>query len=53
MLGRLTLELSRFDLVELVRDVIRRLAPDAQRARCDVRLVIRPVVRPSVRRAAR
>ncbi|MDC0723432.1 PAS domain-containing protein [Nannocystis bainbridge] len=37
-LGRLSLDLTEFDLVDLVRDLVARIGPDAQRARCDVRV---------------
>lgn len=37
-LGRLSLDLSRFDLVALVRDLVARVAPDALRSRCEVRV---------------
>ena len=37
-LGGLALELAEFDLVELVRDVVARVGPDAARARCEIRV---------------
>ncbi|MCY1064219.1 PAS domain S-box protein [Nannocystis sp. RBIL2] len=37
-LGRLSLELAEFDLVVLVRDLVARAEPDAQRARCEIRV---------------
>ncbi|MBZ5715931.1 PAS domain S-box protein [Nannocystis pusilla] len=37
-LGRLSLELSEFDLVELVRDLVARAGPDAARARSELRV---------------
>ncbi|HEY8377939.1 MAG TPA: PAS domain S-box protein, partial [Nannocystis sp.] len=54
-LDHLALSPSEFDLGALVRDLLARIGPDAQRARCDLRLDIRgPVVgtwdRPQIER---
>ncbi|PCC74254.1 PAS domain S-box-containing protein [Nannocystis exedens] len=44
-LGRLSLELTEFDLVGLVRDLVARAEPDAQRARCEIRVDAPPELR--------